>query len=68
MGGAEHGEHGDDAMDRCTYRAYSCLLNEALGKALDCRQPKRAAEAFDDWLAAGRRQLASASRSRLKPS
>lgn len=40
------------------YRAY--LLKEALAAALDYRQPKRAREALDNW-------LAWASRSKLKP-
>jgi len=40
------------------FRAY--LLKETLAKALDYRQPKRAREALDDW-------LAWASRSKLKP-
>ena len=40
------------------YRAY--LLKETLAKALDYRQPKRAREALDEW-------LALASRSALKP-
>jgi transposase len=40
------------------YRAY--LLKEALARALDYRQPKRAAEALDEW-------LGWASRSRLQP-
>jgi transposase len=44
--------------NRRLYRAY--LLKETLAKALDYRQPKRAREAFDDW-------LTWASRSRLKP-
>jgi transposase len=40
------------------YRAY--LLKEMLAQALDYRQPKRARDALDDW-------LAWASRSRLRP-
>ncbi len=44
--------------NRTLYRAY--LLKETLAKALDYRQPKRATDALNDW-------LAWASRSRLTP-
>ncbi len=44
--------------NRRLYRAY--LLKEALAHALDYRQPKRAGDALDEW-------LAWASRSRLNP-
>lgn len=44
--------------NKSLYRAY--LLKETFAKALDYRQPKRAPEALDEW-------LAWASRSHLKP-
>jgi len=46
------------ATNRGLYRAY--LLKEALAQALDYRQPWRAAQALEEW-------LAWASRSKLKP-